>query len=153
MLQDLEVRKLKRARNVVFDESKVIIEYETKDIEGDFFFDVSFDQEKLEYDNQNIAPAEIKEDLPFKPLVKIENFNSDESSSIGEIDYQEVAETRDKREVTSQHQPRDISVNRTEYRTIEKRSSQLRASRIPTNFHAYFVQAFANQEQKIWSRG
>ena len=56
LLQDIETRKLTRARNVVFDETKVIgFKNETKDIEDDLLFDISFDEENVEPDNQNVV--------------------------------------------------------------------------------------------------
>ena len=54
-------KKLTRSKNVVFDKTKVLgFKNETRNIEDDLHFDVFFDEEKLEADNQNMVKTENK---------------------------------------------------------------------------------------------
>ena len=80
LLQDIQTRKLTQARNVVFDETKVIgCKNETKDIEDDLLFDISFDEENIDPDNQNVVKTEIKDKNSCKPLIGTENEESGDS--------------------------------------------------------------------------
>ena len=70
MLQVIQTRKLTRARNVVFDEAKVLgFNNETRNSEDDLLFDVSFDEENLAPDNQNIVRTKIMGEYSLEPLV------------------------------------------------------------------------------------
>ena len=76
LFQDIETPKLRQARNVVFDETKVIgFKNETKNIEDDLLFNISFDEENLEPDNQNVVKTAIKDENSSEPLIGTERKN------------------------------------------------------------------------------
>ena len=59
LLQDIETRLLTRARNVVFDENKVVgFSSDPREEENDLLFDVTFDNETKAEDNENIVIVE-----------------------------------------------------------------------------------------------
>ena len=80
-MQVIEARKLTRARNVVFNDTKVLgFKKESRNIEDNLPFDVSFDEENLELDNTGIVKTEIKEN-PSELLVETENKECEDKSS------------------------------------------------------------------------
>ena len=88
-LQDIATRKLTRARNVIFDETKVVgFKNETKDIEDDLLFDISFDEESVEPDNQIVVKSEIKDENSSEPLIDTKNEEREDSSLSGENQIQ-----------------------------------------------------------------
>ena len=65
LLQDIETRKLTRARNVVFNERKVVgFTNELRETENDHLFDVTFEDQNEAEDSQNVVKIEIKEEGP-----------------------------------------------------------------------------------------
>ena len=82
LLQDSETRKLTRARNVVFNERKVVdFTNEPREAENDLFFDAIFKDQNEAEDSQNVFKIDIKEEGPeieIKPEVLVD----EESSSV-----------------------------------------------------------------------
>ena len=65
----------------MFDETKVIgFKNETKDIEDDLLFDIPFNEENVEPDNQNVVNAEIKDENSSELPIGTENEESEDSS-------------------------------------------------------------------------
>ena len=77
----------------MFDETNLIgFKIETNDVEDDLLFDISFDEESVEPDNQNVVKTEIKEENFFESVVKTENEES-EHSSLSDEDEDQVETT------------------------------------------------------------
>ena len=88
LLQDIETRKLTRARNVVFNERKVVgFTNKTRETENDLLFDVTFEDQNEAEDSQNFVKIEIKEEGP-EIVIKPEVLVDDESSSSSETENQ-----------------------------------------------------------------
>ena len=65
LLQDIETRKLTRARNVIFNEKKVVgFTTELREEENDLLFDVTFDDEIEPDDKKIIVKVENKDGVP-----------------------------------------------------------------------------------------
>ena len=143
LLQDKETRKLTRARIVVFDETKVIgFKNETKEIEDDPLFDISFDEENAEPDNQNVVKTDIKDENSFEPLIRTENEESEDSSLSDEnqIQIESTNIVSIVPEVSSRKPsaPRNIQINpEVQVQAISPRTSSgpspPRSSRIPVS--------------------
>ena len=88
LLRDIETRKLTRARNVVFNERKVVgFTNEPRETENDLLFDVTFEDQNEAKDSQNVVKSEIKEESP-EIVIKLEVLVDDESSSSSETENQ-----------------------------------------------------------------
>ena len=88
LLQDIETRKLTRARNVVFHERKVVgFTNDPKEAENDLLFDVTFEDQNEVEDSQNVVKIETKEEGP-EIVIKPEVLVDDESSSSSETENQ-----------------------------------------------------------------
>ena len=88
LFQDIETRKLTRARNVVFNERKVVgFTNDPKQAENDLLFDVTFEDQNEVEDSQNVVKIEIKEEGP-EIVIKPEVLVDDESSSSSETENQ-----------------------------------------------------------------
>ena len=86
LLQDIETRKLTRARNVVFNERKVVgFTNEPRETEDDLLFDVTFEDQNENENSQNVVKIEIKEE-GLEKLIKPEVLVDDESSSSSETE-------------------------------------------------------------------
>ena len=87
-MQDIETRKLSRARNVVFDERKVIdFTKEPRETENDRLFDVTFEDQNEAQDSQNVVNIDIKEEGP-EIVIKPEVLVDEEISSSSETENQ-----------------------------------------------------------------
>ena len=70
LLQVIETRKLTQARNVVFNERKVVgFTNEPRETENDVLFDVTFEDQNEAEDSQNVVEKDIKEEGP-ETLIK-----------------------------------------------------------------------------------
>ena len=79
LLQDIETRKLTRARNVVFNERKVVgFTNEPTEAENDVFFDVTFEHQNEAENSQNVVKIDIKEEC-FEIVKKFEVLVDEES--------------------------------------------------------------------------
>ena len=88
LLQDIETRKQTRARNVVFNERKVVsFTNEPRETENDLLFDVTFEDQNEAQDSQNVVKIEIREAGP-EIVIKPEVLVDDESSSSSETENQ-----------------------------------------------------------------
>ena len=88
LLQDIETRKLTRARNVVFNERKVVgFTNEPRETKDDLLFDVTFEDQNENENCQNVVKIEIKEEGP-EVVIKPEVLVDDESSSTIETENQ-----------------------------------------------------------------
>ena len=81
LLQDVETRKLTRARNVVFNEKKVVgsSNESRNDENSDLLFDVTFEHEIEEGNVEKIVKVEVKNEQPDIEI-KMEK-SSDEGNS------------------------------------------------------------------------
>ena len=81
LLQDIETGKLTRARNIVFNERKVVgFTNEPRETEDDLLFDVTFEDQNENENSQNVVKIETKEEGP-EIVIKPEVLIDDESSS------------------------------------------------------------------------
>ena len=88
LLQDIETRKLTRARNVMFNERKVVgFTNEPREAENDLLFDVTFEDQNEVEGSQNVVKIETKEEGP-EIVIKPEVLVDDESSSSSETENQ-----------------------------------------------------------------
>ena len=88
LLQNIKTTKLKRARNVVFDETKVVgFTNEPREEEYDLLLDVTSDNEAKAEDNENIVTVAKKDD-GTETEVKSEIELDEESSSGSETENQ-----------------------------------------------------------------
>ena len=88
LLQDIETRKLTRARNVVFNERKLLgFTSEPRETENDLLFDVTFEDQNEAEDSQNVVKIEIKKEDP-EIVIKPEVLVDEESSSNSETENQ-----------------------------------------------------------------
>ena len=78
--QDIQTRKLTRARNVVFNGRKVVgFTNEPRDAANDILFDVTFEDQNKAEDSQNVVKMDIKGEGPeieTKPEVLVDEGNS-----------------------------------------------------------------------------
>ena len=87
-MQDIETRKLTRARNVVFNERKVVgFTNEPRETKDDLLFDVTFEDQNENGNSQNVVKMETKEEGP-EIVIKPEVLVDDESSSSSETENQ-----------------------------------------------------------------
>ena len=87
-MQDTEIGKLTRARNVVFLERKVVgFTNETREAENDLHFDVTFEDQNEAEDIQHVVKIDIKEESPEK-VIQPEVFVDEEISSSTETGNQ-----------------------------------------------------------------
>ena len=84
LLQDIETRKLTRARNVVFNDKKIVgFSNEAREYENDdILFDVTFDESENN-EPESISKIEVKVESP-EVEVKVENVTDEENSSSSE---------------------------------------------------------------------
>ena len=84
LLQDIETRKLTRARNVVFNEKKIVgfTNEAREDENDDLLFDVTFDESENN-EPESIPEIEVKDESP-EVEVKVENVTDEENSSSSE---------------------------------------------------------------------
>ena len=88
LLHDIGTRKLTRARNVVFNERKVVgFTNEPREAENDLLFDVTFEDQNEAEDSQNVVKIDIKEKGP-EIVIKPEVLIDEESSSSSETENQ-----------------------------------------------------------------
>ena len=88
LFQDIETRKLTRARDVVFNERKVVgFTNEPREAENDLLFDVTFEDQNEAEDSQNVVKIDIKEEGP-EIIIKPEVLVDEESSSSSETENQ-----------------------------------------------------------------
>ena len=88
LLQDTETRKLTRARNLVFNERKVVsFTNEPREAEKDLLSDVTFEDQNEAGDSQNVVKIDLKEEGP-EIEIKCEILVDEESSSSIEIENQ-----------------------------------------------------------------
>ena len=85
LLQDNGIHKLTRARNVAFNEKKVVdLTNEVRGEESDLLFDVPFNDEYEAGDSQNAVQIDIKEEgteIEIKPEVLTDEENSSSSET------------------------------------------------------------------------
>ena len=90
LLQDIETRNLTRARNVVFNEKKVVgFTNEPREAEDDLLFDVTFEDQNEVEDSQNVVNIETKEEGPEivkKPDVLVDEESSSSSETENQIE-------------------------------------------------------------------
>ena len=95
----------------MFDETKIIgFKNETKDIEDDLLFNISFDEENVEPDNQNVVKTEIKDENSCEPLIGTENEESEVSALSDENQIQ--VETTNSVNIVPEVSPRKPSAPR-----------------------------------------
>ena len=103
LLQDIETGKLKQARNVVFNERKVVgFTNEIREAENDLLFDVLFEDQNEAEDSQNVFKIEIKEEGPeivIKPEVLVDDENSSSSEAENQIELTRSSTTNPDYEV------------------------------------------------------
>ena len=88
LLQDIETRKLTRARNFVFNEKKLVgFTNDPRQAENDLLFDVTFEDHNEVEDSQNLVKIETKEE-GLEIVIKPEVLVDDESSSSSETENQ-----------------------------------------------------------------
>ena len=85
LLQDIGTRKMTRARNVVFNEKRVVgFTNETRENENDhLLFDVTFDDEIEQSKTEIAEKTEVKDEGP-EVEGKVENATDEENSSSSE---------------------------------------------------------------------
>ena len=100
LLQDIETRKLTRARNVMFNEKKVVgFTNELREEEDDLLFDVTFDDEIEPDDNKIIVKVENNDEVPeievkSKVVVDEESSSNSESETSGSITFNPQAQVQ-----------------------------------------------------------
>ena len=88
LLQDIETRKLTRARNVAFNEKKVVgFTNELREAENDLLCDITYEDQNEAEDNQNVVRIDVKEEAPEREI-KPEVLIDEESSSSSETENQ-----------------------------------------------------------------
>ena len=88
LFQDIETRELTRARNVVFNEKKLVgFTKNPREAENDLPFDVRIGDQNEAEDSRNVVKIDIKEEGP-EIVIKPENIVDEESSSSGETENQ-----------------------------------------------------------------
>ena len=123
LLQDVETRKLTRARNVVFNEKKVVgFSNESREDENsDLLFDVTFEDEMEEGKVDKIVKVEVKNEQPeFE--IKRENSSDEGNSSVDESENQ--FQTLETVPLNPEIEVRHASPGPSE-RTIEPRPSKI----------------------------
>ena len=123
LLQDIKTRKLTRARNVVFNEKKVVgfTNEAREDENDDLLFDVTFDESENN-EPEGIPGIEVKDESP-EVEVKVENVTDEENSSSSESESN--VDTTNPILPNSKVQVQELTPSRTD------QNFQARPSRIP----------------------
>ena len=123
LLQDIETRKLTRARNVVFNEKKIVgFTNEARENENDdLLFDVTFDESENNKP-ESLPKVEVKDESP-EVEVKVENVTDEENSSSSESESN--VDTTNMIIPNSEVQVEELTPSRTDQKF------QARPSRIP----------------------
>ena len=94
-LQDIETRKLTRARNVMCDEKKIVgFTNEPRKEENDLVFDVNFGDETKAEDNENIVIVESEDEsteAEVKSEVEVDEENSWNSETENQVEISRSA--------------------------------------------------------------
>ena len=87
-MQDIETRKLTRAKNAFFNERKVVgFSNQPTEGENDFFFDVAFDDENDIDDNENIVAIEKNDEVvEEKNKLEVDGENTSSCESENQIE-------------------------------------------------------------------
>ena len=107
-MQDIETRKLTRARNFVFNEKKVVgFTNNLRETENDLLFDVTFEDQNEAKVGQNVVKIDIKEECPeikIKPEVLIDEESSSSSETENHIELKRSGNINPENEVESDNQ-------------------------------------------------
>ena len=142
LLQDIETRKLTRARNIVFNEKKVVgFTNETREDENDdLLFDVTLDDEIEQSKAESVQKTGVKDEGP-EVEVKVENATDQENSSSSESEN--YVDTTTMIVPNSEVQVQEVTPSRSEqvFRT--------RPSRIPVLQERYQTSSDVQQKPQV----